>query len=160
MKVLRWIDKHLEEVMLVFALSYITLCMMLQIFMRHVVGQSLSWSEESIRFVFVWMIFMGFGIGVRENRHISILVIKNALSPRNKIVLEIISNLIFLAYSIFIVYYGVEVVQSFVSMGQTSPALNIPMGLVYLAAPVGFAITTLRLTQSTYSLIQKFKMNS
>ena len=154
MKILRWIDRRLEEVILAGTLSYITLCMILQVFMRHVVGESLSWSEESIRFVFIWMIFMGFGIGVRENRHISILVVRNAVPDRWKTLLCLTSNLAFLGYSCFMVYYGFQVVASFNEMGQTSPALGIPMALVYLAAPVGFSITILRLVQSTAGLLK------
>lgn len=154
MKVLRWIDRRLEEVVLAGTLSYITLCMLLQVFMRHVIGESLSWSEESIRFVFIWMIFMGFGIGVRENRHISILVVRNAVPDRMKTALCLVANMAFLGYSCFMVYFGIDVVHSFTEMGQTSPALGIPMALVYLAAPVGFSITILRLAQSTCRLLK------
>ena len=49
MKAVKWLDKHLEEVILVLLLSLIVLVMLYQIVMRYVFNDSLTWSEEFCR---------------------------------------------------------------------------------------------------------------
>ena len=53
-KILHWLDENLEEFLLVFFLIAMTLIMGIQVFCRYVLGQSLSWSEEITRYLFIW----------------------------------------------------------------------------------------------------------
>ena len=53
-KTLHWLDENLEEFLLVVMLAAMTLIMGIQIFSRYALGQSLSWSEEVTRFLFIW----------------------------------------------------------------------------------------------------------
>src|SRR5690606_34234179 len=119
----------------------------LQVFMRHVMNSSLSWSEELARYCFIWLVYIGISYGVKMQRHIKVDALLHFLKDRQKIYLSLIANLIFLAFSIFIVIYGYDISRQLLGWGQTSPALHIPMGIVYLATPVGFAITSIRLIQ-------------
>lgn len=157
MKILKWIEQHLEEVIQAILLVYIAGCMMLQVFMRHVMHASLTWSEESIRFAFVWLVFMGFGLAVKEKRHISITFLKDQVGPKAQFAMTMLANTVFFIYSILMAYYGIEVVQTFISTGQTSAALGIPRYIMFLSAPLGFGITMLRLIQSTVSDIKEFR---
>lgn len=52
-KILHWLDENLEEFLLVFFLIAMTLIMGIQVFCRYVLGQSLSWSEEITRYLFI-----------------------------------------------------------------------------------------------------------
>ena len=57
-KTLNWLDENLEEFLLVVMLAAMTLIMGIQIFSRYALGQSLSWSEEVTRFLFIWSGFL------------------------------------------------------------------------------------------------------
>ena len=57
-KILHWLDENLEEFLLVFFLIAMTLIMGIQVFCRYVLGQSLSWSEEITRYLFIWSGFL------------------------------------------------------------------------------------------------------
>ena len=48
MKVIRWLDKHLEEVISVILLASMTFVVAYQIIMR-LIGRPATWSEESAR---------------------------------------------------------------------------------------------------------------
>lgn len=154
MKKLRWLERHFEEVILVASIAYISVCMFIQVIARRVFNNSLFWSEESIRYVFIWMMFMGLGIGIRDDKHIKIDAIKNLLKPKAVYVLGLVSDFIFLGYSAYIFYYSVRVFVSFFEQPQFSPALGVPMHLVYLAAPVGFGLLIIRLVQR---IVKKFR---
>lgn len=144
---IRWIDKYLEESLLLVLGTVMTIVTALQVFMRHVMNSSLSWSEELARYCFIWLVYIGISYGVKMQRHIKVDALLHFLKDRQKIYLSLIANLIFLAFSIFIVIYGYDISRQLLGWGQTSPALHIPMGIVYLATPVGFAITSIRLIQ-------------
>ncbi len=51
-KALHWLDRYLEEFILVCFLIAMTLIMGIQVFSRYILGQSLSWSEEITRYLF------------------------------------------------------------------------------------------------------------
>ena len=57
-KVLHWLDENLEEFLLVVFLIAMTLIMGIQVLSRYVLGQSLSWSEEITRYLFIWSGFL------------------------------------------------------------------------------------------------------
>lgn len=52
------------------------------------------------------------------------------------------------------VYYGYDIASTLLQFGQASPAMGIPMGLVYVATPLGFGLTIIRLIQQ---LVIQFK---
>ncbi|MGJ9385625.1 TRAP transporter permease DctQ [Salipaludibacillus neizhouensis] len=154
MKVLRWIDDHLEEVLLIIFSVTMVVAIALQVFMRHVMNSSLSWSEELARYCFIWLVYIGISYGVKKQRHIKVDVMLVLLKDKAKIVLNIVSNIIFLGFAIFVVIYGYDISKQLLGFGQTSPALHIPMGIVYLATPVGMGLTAIRIIQQ---LIKQFK---
>ena len=58
MKLVKWLDKHLEEILLVALLFVMMIIMGIQILARYALGNSLSWSEEITRFCFIWTGFL------------------------------------------------------------------------------------------------------
>ncbi len=155
MKALKWIDEHLEEVFLVlFSIIMVTVIAM-QVFMRYIMGSSLAWSEELARYCFIWLVYLGISYGVKKQRHIKVDVMLLLLKDRAKIVLNILANLLFLGFAIFVMFYGYDIAQKLLTWGQKSPALQIPMGLVYLATPIGMGLTAIRIVQQ---LIKQVKM--
>lgn len=154
MNIIRAIDRRLEEVLLFIFSTIMVSVIFLQVAMR-VSGNSLSWSEELGRYCFIWLVYIGISYGVKKQRHIKVDVMLLLLKGKAKLALAVISNLLFLFFSVYVVINGYDIAAQLLSFGQQSPALHIPMGLVYMATPVGFALTAIRLVQN---LIVQFKM--
>ncbi|MFG6149423.1 TRAP transporter small permease [Halobacillus sp. B23F22_1] len=146
MKVIKWLDEHFEESLLVFFSVIMVAAISLQIFMR-LFGESLGWSEELGRYCFIWLVYIGISYGVKKQRHIKVDVMLLLLKERGKVILSMISNVIFLIFAVFVVIYGLEIAYKILEWGQMSPGLHLPMGLVYLATPVGMGITAVRIIQ-------------
>ncbi|WP_017727106.1 TRAP transporter small permease [Halalkalibacterium ligniniphilum] len=147
MNVVRWLDEHFEELFLVIFSVIMVVVIAMQVFMRYVMGSSLSWSEELARYCFIWLVYLGISYGVKKQRHIKVDVALILLKDKGKLIVHMIANLLFLAFAIFVVIYGLDIAQRFLEFGQTSAAMSIPMGLVYLATPVGMGLTAIRLIQ-------------
>ena len=58
MKIIKWLDDNFEEFILVILLLAMTLIMGIQVFTRYLLGNSLAWSEEITRYLFIWSGFI------------------------------------------------------------------------------------------------------
>ncbi|MCD8077414.1 MAG: TRAP transporter small permease subunit [Lachnospiraceae bacterium] len=54
MKVIKYLDEHLEELLMVFFLGVISILIMLQVIMRYFFHHALPWPEEACRYLFVY----------------------------------------------------------------------------------------------------------
>lgn len=119
---------------LVVLMLLISILTFLQVVMRYGFNNALSWSEELVRFLFVWASFMGAAIGVKEYIHIGIDVVVNMLPAGIRRITNTVVYLLIIAFGVFMTTAGWSVVQ--LTHGQTSPALKLPMSYVYAAVPL------------------------
>ncbi len=156
MSILRWLDKHLEEYILVILSIFTVVVIFSQVVLRYIFSSSLPWSEEIARYAFIWMIYVGVSYGVKRQKHLSVDVITMLFNDRGKIIINIISNILFLIFALVITYYGIDIVGR---ITRESAALEIPMEYVYLALVVGMILTSIRLIQNIYKDYIKLKNN-
>ena len=153
MRVIKWLDEHLEEILLVIIFAVMVGVIFTQVVMR-MFGHSLSWSEELGRYCFIWLVYLGISYGVKKQRHIKVDVMLLLLKGKARISLNILANLIFLVFCFVVVQYGFDIATKLLNFGQKSPALHIPMGIVYMATPIGMGLSGIRIIQN---LIIQFK---
>ena len=147
MKVLHFLDENIEKLLCVIFLAMMSILIVVQVFFRYVLNNSLSWSEELARYFFVWMIYIGISYGVKMDKHICVDAVYNFAPQGLKKYWAIVGYVLFLLFTIALVYYGIVVVQNQISTGQLSPAMGIPMQFVYAAPPLGMFLSAIRLVQ-------------
>lgn len=152
MKVLRFIDKHLEEYLLVGSFFVTVTVIFIQVIFRYVLKNSLSWSEELARYIFVWQIWLGASYAAKINKHINITVAREKFPERVQIVLEAVVLVCWAAFAVFMVVQGRSVVAYIMRSKQRTPALQIPRAIPYSSVPVGCGLMAFR-------VIQKFVQN-
>lgn len=130
----RWLDQALDTLCVLACVALVGVSFAAVIF-RYVLNDSLVWSEELARYLFIWIVFLGGAIGVRERSHIAVDVLRVRPGSRSRLALERLAQAATLAFAALLVVPGWRFVQ--VGMSNYSPALEIPMGLVYLAPVVG-----------------------
>lgn len=155
---IRFLDDHIEEVLLVFLLAGMSLIIGLQVFMRYGAQSSLSWSEEVARYMFIWLIYVGISYGVKKERHIKIDAVANLFPGKTKIYIFILSDIIFMIFSMVVLLKSVDVAQIIFQLGQTSPSMGFPMGFVYIAVPFGFTLVLIRLIQSIVTRVRSLRV--
>ena len=144
---MKYIMDHLEEffmIPLIFAMSII---IFVQVIARYVFQNSLTWSEELARYLFVWLVYFSVSFTARRQKHIRIDAAISLYPKKLRPYIDILSEVIVLAFSIFIAVTGVTVFHKIAWSGQMSPAIGIPMQFVYAAPMVGMALTAIRQVQ-------------
>ena len=101
MKVIKFLDRRLEEVILVLLLSCIVVIMLCQIVCRYVLNDSLSWSEEFCRYCYIWFMFVAFSYSIRFNLDLRVDAVLNLLPGALKKAVEIFGCFICLVLSAF-----------------------------------------------------------
>jgi TRAP-type C4-dicarboxylate transport system permease small subunit len=148
MKVLKFLDEHFERYVCIVLMSSMTLILAVQVFMRYVMRDSLSWSEELARYIFVWLIYIGISYGAKIMKHIKIEAALLLFPTKARPYVELVGDILFLAFSLFVVYASWDIVQKQILLGQTSPAIQMPMWMLYSAPTVGFSLTAIRQVQA------------
>ena len=115
----------------------------LQVVFRYVIEGSLPWSEELLRFLFVWTTFLGAGIGVRKGAHLGLTIIVNNLPPKLKKFVVFVNYLICIVFSAIIGMLGLSIVSMQAEFNVRSSAMVLPMFWISLAIPVSFALIIL-----------------
>jgi TRAP-type C4-dicarboxylate transport system permease small subunit len=110
---------------------------------RYFFNLPLAWSEEVSRYSFIWATFLGAVICLREGTHLSVDLLVQRLSPLHRRRLEIVGGMLTASLLGVVLYSGIQVTQ--VTHAQASPALGLPMSIVYSAVPVGAALMLLEL---------------
>jgi TRAP-type transport system small permease protein len=126
----RWIVIVLMLVMTV------TVC--LQITFRYVFNIPLGWSEELARFSFVWVSFFGASALMRVREHVNVTVFVDNFPPRLRAVCVLLANLCALVFAYYFVVGGLSLTTN--EWAQLAPAMQIPMGWVYVVIPISASL--------------------
>lgn len=145
MKFLAWFD-DIEEKLMSVSLWAIVIIMGIQVIMRYVFSSSLQWSEEISRYFFIWFAFLGMSYAVKKGSHMRIDILEYNL-PKLKKPIEILGDLFFMIFAIYMLIHGSKVIIFLKDSGQSSPAMGLPMYLVYLSLLIGFALVICRIVQ-------------
>lgn len=146
-----------EEYILVFSLVITVIIIFVQVITRYVFNASLSWSEEFSRYLFVWQTWLGSSLALRENKHIRLEVLDKKFGPKGFYVMMIMAGIIWLAFDIFLIVNGAELVSQQIARGTRSSGIGIPLAVVYASLPVSSVIIAFRLLVEIVSNIKLFK---
>ena len=118
-------------------MSVIVLNVLWQVFSRFVLGSPSSFTDELARYLMIWVGILGAAYVAGKNMHVSINVIPARLTPTNQKRLNfLVKSLIIGFCATVMVIGGSRLVYITYFLGQKSPALQVPLSIVYLVIPI------------------------
>lgn len=114
---------------------------LLQVFFRYVLNDSIFWAEEFVRAALIWGVMVASALVAASRNHIRVELLESVLPPAGRRVVVFVSNALSLAFCLILLYAGVELVDR--TWFQLSPMLEIPKWWVYAAIPAGAALEAL-----------------
>lgn len=137
---------NLEEYLLLASLVVNVLLVFMQVIMRTVFKNSLTWSEELSRYIFIWQIWLGASIALKYNEHIKVTLIFTFLKgKRAQAAINLLADSIWFLFCAYMVVIGKDLLISMATRNAASSGLGLPLVYVYAAFPISSLLICIRL---------------
>lgn len=170
----RFIDS-IEETSIAICLGLMTLITFANVVARYVFEENILWALELTVFLFAWLVLMGMSYAVKKHVHIGVDVIINAVSPRARKVMALISVALSLTFAVLLLigawkyWYPFATERAWLEtddipmpeflqfladwMNEGERYEKLPRWIPYLALPLGVALLTLRFIQLAWQIV-------
>ena len=115
---------------------------------------NLSWAQELCIYMFVWMAKFGAAYGVRTGIHVGVDVLINNEHPKLRFKFVLFGLLCGAFFTGVVGTLGANFVWEMAHTDQTSPDMEMPMWIVYLAIPCGSYLMCLRFLQVMWGFVR------
>src|SRR5690606_38231361 len=125
-------DSHkipVSDQILAAVLGVIVVVMFFQVVFRYVFNNSITWSEELIRYLFVWITFFGTALCFRDRIHIGVDFFLEQMPPKLRQVIERFNLFVMILFTMFLLISGL----CWMVVGGKSIGSSIPV-------PINFAL--------------------
>lgn len=122
---------------LVFIMSVMVINVLWQVFTRYVTGDPSSFTDELARYLMIWIGVLGAAYVSGRNLHVAIDIVPARSNAKTRKRLSVIVAILVILFVFFaFVIGGSRLVYISYILGQQSPALQIPLALVYIILPI------------------------
>lgn len=125
---------YLVAASIIVAMAVMLACLALQVFMRHVFSRPPAWTEEMAILMFVWVTLGILGLGVRDQLHVRLSTLVDALPGSVQRLISRCVDLMVFCLGAYFVWSGIRFVDF--TSGSISPAIGYPIELLHYMAPV------------------------
>lgn len=145
---------RLETVLVTVLLTLMILMAFSQIVLRNFFVTGIDWGDALIRYLVVWVAFIGAAIAAREGKHITLDLLSRWLTDTGSIALRTFSCFISAVVCGLLTVAAAKFIRFEAQMGSTA-FLDLPVWVPELIMPVTFGLMTLRFGMAMFREIGK-----
>jgi C4-dicarboxylate transporter DctQ subunit len=134
---------RVEKTLMVLFLGLMIMAAFAQIALRNFLGVGLPWTEPLVRYLVLWVGFIGASLAAREGRHITIEAINLRNSAGGRRYLAALSQLCAAGVCVAMTWAAAKFVRDDAQIGNLT-FLNLPTWVPEMIIPATFAIMSLR----------------
>ena len=123
------------EILVVIILTVMSLLVIVNVGLRFAFSSGIVVSEELSRFLFIWVVFLGSILAMKNDGHIYVDFIRKALPIKTQPFIQIFCYLAML-YCCYLLCIGSYELYQF-NMQDLSPVAQIPLGYIYISGSIG-----------------------
>lgn len=116
-------------------LAVMTFAVFLQVVLRYFGSSLIDGIEEIPRYLFIWLVMIGSAAAMYRNEHTVLDYFVKLFGPRMQAIIQIITIGCCIAVFVYLIQLSLILVPN--AQLQTSAGLELPLGYVYAAIPVG-----------------------
>lgn len=113
-----------------------------QVFYRYVLVDPLSWTGETMRYATTWMVMLAGSAALFRGEHMVISLFDSVASQKIRNIVRILVLACIGGFCILLMWEGFPAAID--NYRQSSPAMQIPMTIPYLAVPVGASLMLIK----------------
>ena len=123
--------------LLSFIMGLMVVNVLWQVFTRFIMSNPSSFTDELARYLMIWVGVLGAAYVSGKNMHVAIDVLSNRLTEKKQKKLSLFVHGIVILFSLLVlVIGGARLVYITAVLNQNSPALHIPLAIVYAIIPI------------------------
>ena len=140
MAIRKTVDKILGN-LLIIIMGVMVINVLWQVFTRFVMGTPSSFTDELARYLMIWLGILGAAYVSGRNMHVAIdvLPLRSSMKTQKKLKRTVYAFVIAFAFFAMVIG-GLRLVYITFVLDQHSPALQIPLSVVYFAIPLSGAL--------------------
>ena len=139
---LKYLWDHFESTLIIIFFAAILITVFVQIASRVIFNDPLMFTEELARYLYLWMVFIGFSYITKKGRNLCLQVVTQKIKGRKKAVFDIIINIFTIAAFMYIGYWSIEFIDF--QWINPAPAMRFSLGIVYLIVPISMFLCIIR----------------
>jgi len=109
----------------------------IEVMSRFIMNYSLAWAWELARFLLIWVVFFGASLALKKGELVAITFVVTKVPSYMKTFLELLIQVLIFIFLVLVVWHGGSYVAFLIKTGQISPALQMPIWLLYLGYFIG-----------------------
>ena len=126
-----------------------------EVIMRYIFNSPTVWVNEISRFLQIWATYLALTYTFHKKDFIRITVLYDRLNEKGQKVLDFISAIFVLTFSLFVLYFGWLIAYDSFKVGRTSSTiLDVPSFLTEFAIPLCFGFLVIRVIVEIYLFLK------
>ena len=125
----------------------------LAVVLRYLFGTIIFWSEEAVIYLVLFSTFVGAVITLRHDEHVRVDLVPLFLKDRGKRAFQVLATVLTLVYLAALGGFGWLLLFEPATRDTVTPALKVPLWVVYTALPLGFTLMFLRSLEVLFRLL-------
>lgn len=132
----------------IFGIAAVAIIAVVQVFFRYVVGASLFWSEELMRYLTIWAVFLVAGLSFSRGEMMGFTMAVDALPQGIRALAKFLVRIVVIAFLLVIAWYGFDFAMR--TAHDKAIALRLSMFWVHLSVPVGCVLLALHVLAAQF----------
>lgn len=125
---------------------------------RYLISRPITWAFEATEYSLLYITFLGTAWLLRKEGHVKLDIVLNALEPRARTVLNIITSVILAIVCFLLTWYGTESTIDHFQRSVTSVKYyTLPQFMFIIVIPLGGFLLFIQSIKRTYGYIQQIK---
>lgn len=149
-RLLSQIDENGERWLLLALYIYIVLVIFIEVVRRFVLNYSSIWGEETVRYAFIYLVWIAAAAAVRDRAHIRIDVLLTFMPVRVRAMMLLVGDLLMAFFAIVVFYYSMKFFMTALEFSSVIEGLRVNRAWVLFSVPFGFALVLFRVGQSIW----------
>lgn len=149
---------NVPEVIGGLAIAAITVIIFVAVVWRYFLVDPITWSDDIVRILFVWLAFIGAAIGVKRRLHSVVLVFGSRLSASWQRFMTVLGLTVIAVMAGVLLYVGAR--DTLASFKEIMPMTGISRGWMYLAVPVAGALILAYLVPQYWKVLRGLPLPS
>jgi len=109
-------------------------------------------ADELGKYFFVWLCAIGISAAAKDNQHVRLNFVTQRV-PLSRKVTWVISQLFFLVFTVFLLFWSIELTYMHFTMNKSVMGFPFPMYVFTAALPIGFFLSSMRIGHDIYATL-------